>query len=293
MRESMVCIGQIGEEPYCFQETGVCVFSYEEMVYYLSEHMICYLYTLPDEELLYYIRDQLGLEKLSRQLSRFRDPAKDQMKYFSTLFREGNYFTEDEIRQILDEYRKLKNMPYPVQCKWKGDMFLNANRASMAIYYYKEALRQNTMDSAETGAVYHNMGIAKARLFRYHDADVDFVKAYQYAGDEESLFCYYCINVFVEGLAQAKEELRSFKVSDLLLESFENRFDAMNDEFGFSGLAASHKKIDYLMLNGREEDGMNARKKLVRELQKEFRQELETEDNLYSTNLPAKNVFPI
>ena len=54
--------------------------------------MIFYLYSLPEEELLLYIREELGMEKLYRQLSRYTDPGRDQMKYFAALFREGNYF---------------------------------------------------------------------------------------------------------------------------------------------------------------------------------------------------------
>ena len=62
--------------------------------------MICYIHTLPGEDLLVYLRDELGLEKLYKQLIRLTDPEKDQMKYFSALFREGHYFNEDEIRKI-------------------------------------------------------------------------------------------------------------------------------------------------------------------------------------------------
>ena len=52
MRESIVCTGRVGKEPYRFPETGTPVFSYEEICYYLSGHMLFYLYTLPEEELL-------------------------------------------------------------------------------------------------------------------------------------------------------------------------------------------------------------------------------------------------
>ena len=52
MRESIVCIGQIGTKSYRFPETGIQISSYEELCYYLSRHMVCYLYTLPEEELL-------------------------------------------------------------------------------------------------------------------------------------------------------------------------------------------------------------------------------------------------
>ena len=107
MRESLICIGKIGEKGYYFEDTGIQIFSYEELCYYMSQHMICYIHTLPGEDLLAYIRDELDLDKLSKQLSKLLDPEKDQMKYFAALFREGHYFNEDEIRDILDEYSPL------------------------------------------------------------------------------------------------------------------------------------------------------------------------------------------
>ncbi len=51
----------------------------------MSQHMICYIHTLPGEDLLAYIRDELDLDKLSKQLSKLLDPEKDQMKYFAAL----------------------------------------------------------------------------------------------------------------------------------------------------------------------------------------------------------------
>ena len=92
MRESLICIGKIGEKGYYFEDTGIQIFSYEELCYYMSQHMICYIHTLPGEDLLAYIRDELDLDKLSKQLSKLLDPEKDQMKYFAALFREGHYF---------------------------------------------------------------------------------------------------------------------------------------------------------------------------------------------------------
>ena len=65
--------------------------------------MVCYLYTLPEEELLYYIRDELKLDKLYRQLSKLMNPEKEQMKYFAALFREGHYFSEEALRKQLEK----------------------------------------------------------------------------------------------------------------------------------------------------------------------------------------------
>lgn len=288
MRESIICVGRTGKEPYRFPETGVQIFSYEELCYYLSGHMLLYLYTLPEEKLLLYIRDELGLEKLYRQLSKLTDPGRDQMKYFAALFREGNYFSEEEIREILDEYRDLKNTPYPVQCKWTGDMLLEAGRASMAIHYYKEALKPETMGKMDTGAAYHNMAVAKSRLFRLEDAKIDFVKAYQYAGDEESLFYYYALIAFTENMEKAKEEMESFKISELSQESFENRFAAIAEAYHCSSLAEKQKKIEYLLQREKTEEAENIYERFVRELQKDFRPEMEMEDDLLTAGLPVR-----
>ncbi len=287
MRESIVCIGRTGSKPYRFSETGVCISSYEELCYYLRGHMLCYLYTLPEEELLTYLRDELGLYKLYHQLIKFTDPVRDQMKYFSTLFREGNYFSEEEIHQILDEYRYLKNLPYALQCKMTGDMYLQAGRAAMAIYYYKEALKGEVLTAAETGAVYHNRGIARARLFRIREAEKDFVHAYRYSGEEESLFYYYCLIALTENLEKAEKELETFKVSDLMRESFENRFAGIHDEYRYTAEAAREEKISYLKEHEKEEEAKAMYARFMAGLRKRFRPELEMEDRLSNTSLPV------
>lgn len=286
MKETIICTGQISWEPYRFPETGICIYSYEELCYYLSSHMLCYIYTLPDESLQVYIRDHLKLDKLARQLARLTDPNRDQMKYFAALFREGEYFSEDDIRRILDDYRELKNTPYPLQCKGLGDMYLKAGRSSMAAFYYKEALKFGTLDVEEQGGVYHNMAVAKARLFRFEDAKVDFLKAYQYGGVEDSLFSYYCIVAMMEGVSRADEEIASFEIQDVVMDSFKTRYAGIREDFRHTGAAAWERRIRFLKEHGREEEAEKSREQFVAGLKREFRKELYMDENLLITNLP-------
>lgn len=276
MRETIVCIGQIGKTPYRFPKTDICVSSYEEICCYLSQHLICYLDTLPEEELLVYMLEELGLEKLYRQLIKYKSPEKDQMKYFATLFREGNYFTEEEIRVILDHYRALKNEPQEKKCKRLGDMLLNYGKTSSAILCYDEALKIIGEEGTEAGKLFHNRGVAQARLFRFEDAKIDFLKAYQKGGDENSLFHYYGILVFHDGdFAKAAEEMKSFHISDLLMESFEERFASMVEEQKYIDDAAKYHKMVYFNVNNREEDARRYFEALVKEKKKAFRKQLD------------------
>lgn len=290
MRETIVCIGRIGEKEYRFPETEVSISSYEELCCYLSQHMICYLYTLPEDDLLVYIKEELGLDKLYRQLIKLRSPEKDQMKFFATLFREGNYYTEDEIRSILDGYRALKNAPYSKQYKLHGDLLLHYGKATMAIQHYDEALKH--LDDAEThfkGNIYHNRGIAHSRLFRFEDAKIDFVKAYQNNGDENSLFHYFSLMVFHDGNIQgAIQEIKnSFQVSEILLDTFEEKLSTLMEQQQYTDDAAKYHKLVYLKVNGREEDAKHYFQTMVRKQQSNFRRQLEYDENMVVTNLPA------
>lgn len=275
MRESLICIGKIGKKGYYFEDTGIQIFSYEELCYYLRQHMVCYIHTLPDEDLLIYIRDELGLDKLYKQLIRLLDPEKDQMKYFSTLFREGHYFNEDEIRDILDEYRGLMNAPVYLQKKWMGDLFVISGRAARALESYQQALEQDGIKEEELGRIYHNIGIAESKLFRFENAKIDFIKAYQYAGDENSLFYYYAVMALMEGIEAAGEELKTFEDSDILLDSFEGRFADFQEDFSYNAIAEKYKKIVFLDENGKPEEAKEKKNRLVRSLQKDFRKEIE------------------
>lgn len=275
MRESLICIGKIGQKGYYFEDTGIQIFSYEELCYYLKRHMICYIHTLPGEDLLIYLRDELGLDKLYRQLIRLLDPEKDQMKYFSTLFREGHYFNEDEIRDILDAYRSLMNAPVYLQKKWMGDLLVSSGRAARAIESYQAALQEEDIAREDIGRIYHNAGIAKAKLFRFQNAKIDFIKAYQHLGEETSLFYYYAITALLEGIEAAGEELKEFEDSDILLDSFEGRFADFQEDFNYNAITEKYKKIVFLDENEKKEEAKEKKKRLIRSLQKDFRKEIE------------------
>ena len=274
MRETLICTGRLGDHPYRFPETGIEVYSYEEICYYLSQHMICYLQTLPDEELLLFMKEELGLEKLAKVLSRLNNPERDQMKYFAALFREGSYFHEEEIREILDQYRSLKNALVHRKYRMLGDLMMESRRSTAAMEYYEKALDCKEIDDKEAGEICHNMGVAKMRLFRFQDAGLYFLKAYQKLEDEKSLFYYYASVFLKEGRQKAEEEIRNLQVSDLLLESFRGKTDSFLEESRHSDQSAACQRLRFMADNDREENAKTKREKQVRNMQKQFRSEL-------------------
>lgn len=289
MRESLICIGNIAKIPYRFPETGTGVSSYEELCYYISRHMICYLYTLPERDLLLFIRDELGLDRLYYTLDKFTNTERDQMKYFTTLFREGYYFTEEEIKDVMDHYRALKTMSKAMQCKEMGDLFLKYKQASMAIRCYELGMKQETADKHELGRMFHNLGLAKEKLFRFKDAQIAFIKAYQYHGDEDSLYHYFALIAMTEGMKKAEESILSFHISDQILESFRNRYVGLEEGFADSELTSVLSKIRYIARNASKSEAQKKAKAYIKKLQHNFRDELDVNEEIIREKLPFLN----
>jgi tetratricopeptide (TPR) repeat protein len=103
-----------------------------------------------------------------------------------------------------------------------GDLLTSSGRASRAIRYYQEALGQKEIKEEEVGRLYHNMGVAEAKLFRFENAKINFIKAYQYTGEESSLFYYYCIMALADGIEAGANVLMDDKVTYLSGENLIN-----------------------------------------------------------------------
>ena len=159
--------------------------------------------------------------------------------------------------------------------KWMGDLLSISGLASMAIRYYQEALGQKEIKEEEVGRLYHNMGVAEAKLFRFENAKINFIKAYQYTGEESSLFYYYCIMALADGIEAAGEELKTFEDSDFLLDAFEEQFAAFEEDFAYSAMAEKYRKIVFLDENGKPEEALAKKQRLVSALKKDFRKEID------------------
>ncbi len=163
-------------------------------------------------------------------------------------------------------------------------------KKNQIIQYYEEGLKRlQGEEGLEVGSLYHNKGVASARLFRFEDAKIDFLKAYQNNGDENSLFHYYGILVFCDGdLAKAAEEMKNFNVSDILMDTFEERFASLMEDQQYTDDAARYHKLVYLNVNKREEEAEKYFRSLVNQQKKRFRRQLESDEKWVVTNVPVR-----
>ena len=70
------------------------------------------------------------------------------------------------------------------------------------------------------------------------------------------------------------------------MESFENRFAGISDEFRYTSASAGAERINFLLKHDRPEEAERFKERFVAKLRQDFRKELYMDENLLVTNLP-------
>lgn len=182
-----LCLGEQAEVPYYFERARIHVWNVEELCYFVRENAWVLEPSLLGRELAEWVGKQCRLSELSSRLiaaGREEDPV---IAFVRTLFSYTGYCPLQEVEQIekiLDINEKATELE---RARARGDFYLQSGRYVMALREYEGLLEGLTgMDPAFLGKVYHNCGVARARLFLFREAADAFEKAWRLTRDGDS-----------------------------------------------------------------------------------------------------------
>lgn len=150
--------------PYRMKESGHCLYSYEELCYYIYSRMTLWLM---EEERVgmtsWLLSCGVEVDEVDH-LSPYEAAAK--------ILSAGTYFRVDEKRQILDKMKKYKEIPVSYIEKDKGDLYLSYGKSKKAYFAYEKASFEMTGEEGDDwkNSLYHNMGILCCRFFYWDEA---------------------------------------------------------------------------------------------------------------------------
>lgn len=185
----ILCQTKRAEVPYYIENISTNIYSIEELCFYLYHNIYLLDETLMNEELCFWIRDELGLKKLGQKLYRLLDEETKAGDFILPVFKEINYLSMDEFRQLNKQIQMLAGQPEVLRQKIKGDYLMEHGKYGNAIKVYQKALKQKEQDASEenetlgkqfVGGLYHNMGCAYTRLFQMEAAIYCFEKGYEH-----------------------------------------------------------------------------------------------------------------
>lgn len=194
MGELILCCGRIAAMPYYIEQASLNIYSIEELCYYMEQNPDRLDETFFGAELEQWIMQELKLTELAQKLQECREQKGGLTELVELVFGSCGYLTKKEAADVLTQLRELEHKDEFDRGRLRADRYVKNHRYAAGIREYQALLdmaEQTGKDTSCIGAVWHNMGVACAKMFLYEQAAFCMEKAYSYWNQPESLIEMY------------------------------------------------------------------------------------------------------
>lgn len=227
MGRLIYCIGDKAKIPFYFQSTGVCVYTMEELCYYLFHNVETMEEDLAESQLVPWIRVELNMPERADFLSTLMERKSGIKDIVVSIFCSTDYYSQDEINHLIgkiDEYFEL----LPIERKrHHASAILRYGKTREALLEYQTILDDRDfaqLSEEEQGAAYHNIAVLMAQNGQFRNAAKYFQTAYQKSGYKESL-CQYLYALKLGGMEEEfNNELTVYSRETEVIRRIENQF---------------------------------------------------------------------
>lgn len=222
----ILCQNRRAKIPYYIENISTNIYSIEELCYYMH-HNICLLdETILNEQLLVWIRDELHLRRLYQRLYPLLDERKSIGEFVLPVFKEINYLTHDQFREMNERLKHFEEQPEAVRQKMKGDYLVEHEKHINAIRVYQSALKagkDTCLGEQFQGSIYNNMGCAYANLFQMAEAQECFRKAYEAMHSKAALKSYLAAVYMNQGKAAYEKMITDLEADPEIRRELDSR----------------------------------------------------------------------
>ncbi len=206
----ILCSSLMAVRPYYIKELGIHIYSAEELCYVIYENPLLALEGFINENLLEFIKSELGLKLMALQLEKLHSEGGSDANELIIILKECDYYSDAEINKYIKQLEKLKAMPPNEYMKLKADYYYGLKLYNKAIGYYKSILKDldETKDAPLMSDIYYNMGSSYAGMFELERAYNAYDTAYRLKKDKSILRMMYYLSL-VEPVIELKERYRS------------------------------------------------------------------------------------
>ena len=158
----ILCQVKRAKLPYYIENISTNIYSIEELCFYFYHNIYLLDSTILNEELCFWIRDQLGLKKLAYNLYKHLDD--DDMKvgdFILPVFKEINYLSLEEFRKLNQQIQQLAKEPEVLRQKRKGDYLMEhgIDRERLILEERSTSTTENLKFSLALIGLDHSVGV--------------------------------------------------------------------------------------------------------------------------------------
>lgn len=200
MSELLLCNDAIAALPYYVESLSINLYSVEELAYYILSDIYLLDKGFMNEELCSWIEKELKLTKLGEKLRDIMRSNGLLSDFISCILVESGYCSKSEIQEVIFVIRELEEKSEFECSKIRADRLMENDKYIASIYEYKRLLKLDEAANENPiliGNIWHNLGVAYARLYLFEEAANCFKEAYarnhKLESLKEALFSYRCM----------------------------------------------------------------------------------------------------
>ncbi|MCR5144031.1 MAG: hypothetical protein K6B67_01830 [Lachnospiraceae bacterium] len=247
MGELILCERSLAANPIYIDESGVNIYSLEELNYYIYHNVYLLNNDFISGDLCLWIGHELGLKDLEEQLRKCMEQFAPLHTFVGIILQYTGYLTKSEMMQVVETLTSFENKS-PIECqKMRADRLVQKDRIVDAIYEYEYILDDEDAKKISTsflGDIWHNLGVCYARLFFFDEACACFNEAYRRNSKTQSmkmmLACMRCKRD-EEGFNQLVEK---YFIADDIVDAVKEEVTALSQQ---NEIVCFDEQIDSLL----------------------------------------------
>lgn len=229
--------GKVAENSYEMPYTKQCIYSVEELCYYIYNN----IYTINEDffqlSLADWLRDELEMPALAEKLTYMIEEEHGIKDLVVAVLCSCDYYKEDEIRKIVEILDEIMNLPVYKKKKIKADNYLRAGRYGKSLREYRKLLQGSfaiNFTPEEYGDILHNQGIAHFYTSSFEVAMEDFKEAYVRNHKKDSLKHYLWILLMQDKGQEFEAEALHFGIQEAEADAIRLRYQEVISDFHVS-----------------------------------------------------------
>lgn len=191
MGSVLLPISRKASKPFFVDRICAQIYSGEELLYYLGENPELLTKDMFTKDMIEWLREECSATELADIIEKQLSSRNNVIQMVGELLNFASFISYEEKERILRVMKEGEGSSEFDKRKARGDFFLGKERYAYAIREYEALVASEKDDESERiASVYHNMGVAKARMFLFDQAGDDFLRAYDCDDNEEHYYAY-------------------------------------------------------------------------------------------------------
>lgn len=218
----LLLCGKRAANPYLIIESGINIYSAEELCYYLYNNTYMVGIEFFNDELVSFIADELELPSLGQKLKQKIDYNAGLEALVMEVMSSVGYYSSDECKSMEAIIRALGSKSKPERMKARADMLLDRMCLVSAASAYKDILNDSDeqYEASFVAAIWNNLGIVYSKQFLFEDA----VNCYKMACDidrqEEYFDNLICAAIFARNDQMLLDITAQYQVGGGMMEQY-------------------------------------------------------------------------